>query len=133
MRRSKRGKREVAVHYNKLGISFGEVREVGGKHGKAKFPGGNFAASVIPPGSFNVCFFPLEMFQGDGERWRQLGGKNLSFTTNSVQIVLSIAVLGYSGFFLLSVLETLHFYIVVRDKTYLFSSLPAGAKKQAFL
>ena len=49
------------------------MEEVGGKHGKAKFPGGNFAASVsvIPPGNFNVCFFPLEMFQGDGERWRR--------------------------------------------------------------
>ena len=74
MRRSKGGKREVAVRHPKLTISRGEMEEVGGKHGKAKFPGGNSAASVI-----NVCFFPLEMFQGDGERWRQLGGKNLSF------------------------------------------------------
>ena len=41
---------------------------VGGKQKKARFPGTNL----------NAASFPLEMFQGDGERWRQLGGKNLS-------------------------------------------------------
>ena len=86
MRKSKGGKREVAVRHPMLTISLGEMEEVGGKQGKARFPG---CAS-----SAHVAFFPLEVFQGDGERWRQLGGKNLSFTTNSVQIVLSIAVLG---------------------------------------
>ena len=84
MRRSKRGTKEVAIRYNKLGIYLWEMKEVGGKRETTRFPEGRFTAA----------YFPLEMFQGDGERWRQLGGKNLSFTTNSVQIVLSIAVLG---------------------------------------
>ena len=35
MRRSKGGKREVAVRYPKLKISLGEMEEVGGKPGKA--------------------------------------------------------------------------------------------------
>ena len=76
MRRSKGGgggggggKREVAIRYPNLKISLWEMEEVGGKREKARFPGS--ATSV------HACFFPLEMFQGEGVRWRQLGGKNL--------------------------------------------------------
>ena len=53
-----------AFCHRKLGISLGEVEAVGGKRKKAR--------------SLNGSSFPLEVFQEDGERWRQLGGKNLS-------------------------------------------------------
>ena len=56
----------MAFRHPKLDISFGEVMAaVGGEEGSAWFPEG-------------ASSFPLGVFQGDGERWRQLGGKNLS-------------------------------------------------------
>ena len=43
MRRSKRGTKEVAIRYNKLGIYLWEMKEVGGKRETTRFPEGRFS------------------------------------------------------------------------------------------